>query len=579
MDELSRDAPFPLADHITHEWYPATTLPLPGPVMEEPFGLFSDADSGRFWLLEGHWSRGMTPLCVSTANDVLWGTQYGANLYQLPPTKGQAARFSGVHAYASDSPCCSDWEVMQRAARVEHLVGPAIMNFPAMWDARRESITAALEHFEGADLASMELADLRTYLDEFWAFHRWAWEVHFELMDPLIANYFAFRATCVDLGIDEQDVARFFQGSETKIMETDRELWKLTAAARDTAVEVVLKANDPSDALAELRSSSDEAVKGWLHALDAFLRVYGWRTEGMCDPSLAPWVEDPTPMLAMITTFVRNGTDHDFVAAHDAAVEERESTLERVRSSLDDGARQRFEEGLGACQHANFSWWQEEHNFYLDLRAHIPLRMAALRIGEIVGAGRYDDLIYVFRHELDDIAAERITYGEIEDTIVARRAYYERSRADRSDMPAVLGTPPAGTDDPIMKEIFGVDRRLLATVGSVGADTTSLSGVPASSGVARGRARVIVEVTDLGDLEPDEILVCVFTSPNWTPAFAQIAGCVCDTGGALSHTAIVSREYRIPAVCATGAATKLIRTGDLIEVDGTAGVVSILERA
>ena len=118
--------------------------------MEEAFGLFTDADSGRFWLLEGHWSRGMTPLCVSTANDVLWGTQYGANLYQLPPTKGQAARFSGVHAYASDSPCCSEWEVMQRATRVEHLVGPAIMNFPAMWEARRESITAALAHFEGA---------------------------------------------------------------------------------------------------------------------------------------------------------------------------------------------------------------------------------------------------------------------------------------------------------------------------------------------------------------------------------------------------------------------------------------------
>jgi pyruvate,water dikinase len=571
--------PFPLGDHVTDEWYPGAALPLPGPVMEEPLALFTDADAGRFWLLEGHWSRGMTPLCVSTANDVLWGTQYGANLYQLPPTKGQAARFSGVHAYASDSPCCSEWEVMQRATRVEHLIGPAIVNFPAMWDARRESITAALAHFEGADLAAMGLAELRTYLDEFWAFHRWVWEVHFELMDPLIANYFAFRATCVELGIDEQDVARFFQGSETKIMETDRELWKLTAAARDTAVEVVLKANEPAAALNELRSSSDDTVRGWIRALEAFLNVYGWRTEGMCDPSLAPWVEDPTPMLSMIATFLRNGTDHDFVAARDAAVDEREATLERVRRSLDDAARRRFEEGLSACQHANFSWWQEEHNFYLDLRAHIPLRMAALRIGEIVGAERRDDLIYLFRHELDDVAAGRITYDGVRATIVDRRAYYERSRADRSDMPAVLGTPPAGTDDPIMKEIFGVDQRLLATVGSVNATTTSLAGVPASSGIARGRARVIVEVTDLGDLEPDEILVCVFTSPNWTPAFAQIAGCVSDTGGALSHTAIVSREYRIPAVCATGAATQLIRTGDLIEVDGSAGVVSILERA
>ena len=82
-------------------------------------------------------------------------------------------------------------------------------------------------------------------------------------MDPLIANYFAFRATCVELGIDEQDVARFFQGTETKIMETDRELWKLTAAARDTAVEVVLKAaRSVGRARRELRSSSDDTVQG-----------------------------------------------------------------------------------------------------------------------------------------------------------------------------------------------------------------------------------------------------------------------------------------------------------------------------
>ena len=119
--------------------------------------------------------------------------------------------------------------------------------------------------------------------------------------------------------------------------------------ARGTAVEVMLKDRDPSDALRELRSSSDDTVQGWLRALYAFLNEYGWRTEGMCDPSLAPWIEDPTPMLSMITTFVRNGTDHDFAAAFDAAVAERETTLDRVRSSLDEVGRQRFEEGLGAC--------------------------------------------------------------------------------------------------------------------------------------------------------------------------------------------------------------------------------------
>jgi len=570
-------ARFPLGEHVSDEWYPGATLPLPRhPQMEEGFELFKPEDEDRFWLLEGHWSRGFTPLCVSTAYDVLWGTQYGANMYQLPPTKGQAARMSGVHGYVSDLPCHSPWEVMHRASRVDKLVAPAIMTFPTLWAERLGDIKTALAHFEEADLGAMGLPELAVYLGEFWAFHRWVWEVHFELMDPLIGNYFAFRATCVELGVDEADVTRFFQGADTKVMETDRALWKLATAARGTAVEAVLDSDEPTSAL---RASNDGEVTAWRDAFEAFLAEYGWRTEGMCDPTLAPWIEDPTPALTMLRTFLRKEADHDFEAAQRAALEEREAVLERVRAGLTGADRERFEAGLGACYHANFAWWQEEHNVYIDMRAHIPLRMAALRIAEVVGADQRDDLIYLFRHELDDLVNGEFAYADVRDLIAARRRYYEDGLALRGEMPRVLGTPNEETDDPIMKEIFGVDRRLLEAVGSADLSATELSGVPASSGVVRGRARVITSSDFLGDVEPEEILVCVFTTPNWTPAFSQIAGCVCDTGGALSHTAIVSREYRIPAVCGTGLATTLIRTGDLIEVDGTAGVVRILERA
>jgi len=570
-------ATFPLGEHVTDEWYPGATLPLPRhPQMEEGFELFTPDDERRFWLLEGHWSRGFTPLCVSTAYDVLWGTQYGANMYQLPPTKGQAARMSGVHGYVSDLPCHSPWEMMHRAGRVEKLVGPAIMSFPTLWAERLADIKAALAHFESADLTSMNLAELGVYLSEAWAFHRWAWEVHFELMDPLIGNYFAFRATCVELGIDEGDVTKFFQGTDTRVLETDRALWALATTARGTAVEKALRDADPGTAL---RASIDPTVVEWRARFHEFLQEYGWRTEGMCDPTLAPWVEDPTPPLTMLSTFLRKEADHDFEAAQRAAIEERDATLARVRASLDGDGLTRFEAGLGACYHANFAWWQEEHNVYIDMRAHIPLRMAALRIGEIVGVDQRDDLIYLFRHELDDLVAGDTSYADVRDLIAARRRYYEHGAAKRAEMPRVLGTPSTETDDPVMKEIFGVDQRLLDAVGNADPNATQLSGVPASSGVVQGRARVITSSDSLGDVEPDEILVCVFTTPNWTPAFSQIAGCVCDTGGALSHTAIVAREYRIPAVCGTGLATTLIRTGDLLEVDGTSGIVRILERA
>jgi phosphoenolpyruvate synthase/pyruvate phosphate dikinase len=84
---------------------------------------------------------------------------------------------------------------------------------------------------------------------------------------------------------------------------------------------------------------------------------------------------------------------------------------------------------------------------------------------------------------------------------------------------------------------------------------------------------------DLPALEEDEILVCEATSPNWTPAFALIAGCVCDGGGSLTHAAIVSREYGIPCVVGCSVATSRIGTGDLVEVDGATGTVTILGRA
>ena len=104
-------------------------------------------------------------------------------------------------------------------------------------------------------------------------------------------------------------------------------------------------------------------------------------------------------------------------------------------------------------------------------------------------------------------------------------------------------------------------------------------GFPASVGKVRGRARVMLTAEDLPSIVEDEILVCEATSPNWTPAFAVIAGCVCDGGGSLTHAAIVSREYGIPCVVGCSVATSRIRTGDLVEVDGSTGTITILERA
>jgi pyruvate,water dikinase len=106
-------------------------------------------------------------------------------------------------------------------------------------------------------------------------------------------------------------------------------------------------------------------------------------------------------------------------------------------------------------------------------------------------------------------------------------------------------------------------------------EAQEIRGQGASRGVVKGRARVIRELADGKRLEPGDILVCQTTSPPWTPLFAIAGAVVTDSGGVLSHSAICAREYGIPCVVATHVATQMIRDGDLIEVDGAAGVVRL----
>jgi pyruvate,water dikinase len=87
---------------------------------------------------------------------------------------------------------------------------------------------------------------------------------------------------------------------------------------------------------------------------------------------------------------------------------------------------------------------------------------------------------------------------------------------------------------------------------------------------------VVLSVDELSTIQEGEILVCTITSPSWTPVFGKIRAAVSDIGGMMSHAAIVSREYGLPAVVGTGYATKNIKTGQRLRVDGNTGVVTIL---
>lgn len=571
----------PLDEFITDEWYPGFTPAFDhAPFYVEPFRTFNKADEERFWFLDFHWPRGLTPLGLIWNEDgYAWGTQYAAENLPLPPGRGIGVRMAGVHTYASPVDLTSPMQIGERANRMGPRLGQFLENFDQIWADRRDEVERGWQYFLAQDMSTMSLADLSQLLVDARAFHKRAFEIHFEIMYPMLVNYLGFYGLCGELGIDQSQIGKFLQGYDTKIMETDRELNKLAAAARSAGLVGTFTSTDPAD-LATTLDAGGGAGGSWMTQFRDFLSVYGYRTEGSCDVALPSWIEDPTPALGMIKSFLLREDEHDFEKARAEAIEEREAAIDAARSQLTQEEQAAFDAGVSSCQQVNFPWWQDDHNYYIDLRVSLPLRWAARAITERVG-GEPDDGLFLFWPELTAVARGDKEFGAFRGIVEDRKQFFQHWHERRSSMPKVLGTVPEAVTDPILIEIFGLNDHFLNAIKALGSgeQIRTLTGLAASKGKARGIARVLNDADELARVNPGEILVCESTSPNWTPAFAKIAACVCDGGGMLSHAAIVGREYRIPTVTAVGLATVAIADGDEIEVDGDAGTVTVFKQS
>ena len=561
------------------EWYPGWTPELTdSPWIAERSRPFTKEDESRFWFVDFHWPRGFSPIGFLYMTDcACWGTQLAAHQLPLPPGRGLVSRMGGPFPYESEVTVASEWEIGFRAARIERNMPKFLGNFEAIWEERKWELDLGLNHFESYDFAGKSLTDIGTYMADARAFHRRAWEIHFEIMYPLLAIYLQLYGVCAQNGIDPANISKMLQGRDSRIMETDRAMWDLVGEAKRLGIAETFASNQAENIHGALTAAGGNASV-WLTKFNDFLKVYGWRTEGIADTNIPAWIENPTSPLGQIRNFIEMDEPHDFVKASAAAHVERDEAIDAARSQLKGETLGAFNELLGICSVANFAWWNEDHNYYIDLRASIPLRRAALALGQSVGADKYDDGLFLFYPEFQQVCSGAKRWSEVKSIATTRHDWYDHYNDIRHTLPKVVGTVPEKVEDPVLIEIFGMHHHFFEGMRS-DVNSTVLTGFPASAGKVTGKAHVMVSATELYDLEEGEILVCEATSPNWTPAFAIIGGCVCDGGGSLTHAAIVSREYGIPCVVGTSVATQRIKTGDTIEVDGTKGTITILERA
>lgn len=255
-------------------------------------------------------------------------------------------------------------------------------------------------------------------------------------------------------------------------------------------------------------------------------------------------------------------------AARRARLEAERTTAERqAREALAGEPRllARFETLLASAQ--RFQPLREEQVAWFTLGWPV-MRRAVRRLGEVLrDRGRLaeaDEAFFLTREEL--VGALRGADGgrQLGAEATRRRADWERQR--RLVPPLIIGEMP-----PMLQRFLGAAEEAVRMPGGV--EEAGLRGIAASPGRVTGPARVIRAAEEFQRLQPGDVLVAPITTPAWTPLFAKAAAVVTDTGGVGSHSSIVAREYGIPAVVGTGDATRRLRDGELVTVDGAAGFV------
>ena len=418
---------------------------------------------------------------------------------------------------------------------------------------------------------------------------------HFEMLNLAYGAYLTFLEFCKGHfpAITDDLVARMVAGIDVILYRPDAELRRLAARAVGLGVGDALKSGAAPDVVAgELQASA--AGRQWLDELEAVKDPWFYYStgSGYCHAKRA-WIDDLRPPFAALADYVRRVERGDDLSRPlEALRAERERIAAGYRDLLDDEDAAVFD-SLLALSRQVFPF-VENHNFYVEHWHHSIFFNKARELGAVlVAAGLLDtddDIFFLHRYEVYRVLYEaeaRWALGVPTRSEYIWRAEVARRRRIHSALekwnpPPALGVPPETVTEPITVTLFGINSdtidRWLAAEDSDGLDD-SFGGLAVSPGVAEGVARVVRQVEELDELRDGEILVCPLTAPSWSIVFARIVAAVSDGGGIMSHAAIVSREYGLPAVAATGIGTQVVHTGDRLRVDGNTGLVTILERA
>ena len=422
------------------------------------------------------------------------------------------------------------------------------------------------------EFSLMELACL---LEDAIDVHDRHWKIHWMLNFAQLSATLNLRAVMEKTHgkINEQLLGRLQNSAKDRNWDSIEALWKMKEEAKaDSELVAIFSAETAEEIIAALKASErgrrfiDERVT-------PYQREYGWHAVWSHEFIFPTVREQMAPVIELIRGYI--ATDYDYPTTIAALAADIAAAAKEILEGLQGEAL----EEMRAANDVNLRMapLTPDHHFYIDQGANAHVRLVLIAIGKkLVAQGVLDepgDVVFFKYNEL------RVFMGDPSamdgrGLVVGRKA--ERALAYTFRPKDWVGSVTKTQLAFPYLNLWGFPDKFYRKASDV---TGRISGIGGSPGIVEGIARVVLHEDQFDDVRAGDVMVCQMTNPAWVVLFTKIVGLVTDAGGTVSHPAVLSREFGIPAVVGTSVATQLIKNGDRIRIDGTTGIVEILETA
>ena len=533
------------------------------------------ADIGGWWLKCDYMFRRFgTPFASDWISKIINGYVYTA---AIPADAGLSAEASEYGTRYTPRTPLDDTYAAEIGGYLGWTLPHYAENFLDWWrDRLVPEMTRNFERFDSYDMDNASLVELAVLLEDAIDMHDRHWQIHWVL------NFAQFSATTNintvyaevhGEGDHSQLMGRLQSSVNNRNWDSIEDLWKIKELVKknpDGAVAKAFRKATAGDVLREL-DTTEEGKKFVAEEIDGYQKAFGYKSMWAHEFSFKTWREDASPIVEAVRGYLE--VDYNYPDEIAAVAKDLEAAKAETMEGIPKGEdRDRLAKALELTLRMNPL--TPDHHFYIDQGTNARVRLVLIAIGKkLVEEGKLsdaEDVMYLHYNELRTLMAGSNGF-DAEDLIGDRRDQREDAYEIRPRDWVGTATEESLAFPYLALWAFPekVYRKPSTTAGEI-------RGLAASVGVVEGTARVVISPEQFAEVQRGEIAICRMTSPAWVVLFTKIAGLVTDAGGMASHPAVVSREFGLPAVVGTSDATRQIKTGDRVRVNGATGIVQIL---